>query len=256
MIDSHCHLDSRSFDRDRKEVMAQAVEQGVDRLINIGTDMDSSRRSLHLARDHENIFCTVGIHPHNARTLTDDFIGELRELAHFPRVVGIGEIGLDYYRDLSPRPVQRRAFLRQLDLAVELDLPVAIHVREAIDETTGIIADYSRKITGVFHCFPGTVEEAERIIDLGFHISVNGVMTYKNSKMADLGREIPLERILIETDCPCLPPVPYRGQRNCPAYVKLVCACLAQLRGISLKEADRVTTRNTEKLFRLVETFG
>jgi TatD DNase family protein len=256
MIDTHCHIDFKDFNHDREEVIVRAAEFGVDRLIDIGTDTASSRRAFALANAYENIYCTVGIHPHDSKTLTDKFISEMKTMADNPKVVGIGEIGLDYYRDLSPREIQRKAFITQLDLAVELDMPIVIHVREAMNDAMKIVEKYAGKLGGVFHCFPGTVEQAEQVIDMGFHISVNGVMTYKNSKMQDLGREVDLEKILIETDCPFLTPVPYRGKRNVPAYVKHVCAKLAELRGMSMDEIDKITTRNAEKLFRLVEMFG
>jgi len=256
MIDTHCHIDFRDFDHDRDEIIVSAAEHGVDRLINIGADIPSSRRAFKLANDYENIYCTVGVHPHDAATLTDAFLEDMAQMAANDKVVGIGEIGLDYYRDLSPRKIQREAFVKQLDLAITLDLPIVIHVREAMDDAIAIVTDYVGKLSGVFHCFPGTVDMANRVIDMGFHISVNGVMTYKNSKMADLGREVRLDRILIETDCPYLTPVPHRGQRNMPAYVKLVCAKLAELRGMKIAEVDTITTRNAEKMFRLVETFG
>jgi len=256
MIDTHCHIDFKDFDRDREEVIVQAAEYGVDRLINIGADMASSRRAFALANAYENIYCTVGIHPHDSKTLTDEFISEMKTMTENPKVIGIGEIGLDYYRDLSPRDIQREAFVTQLDLAVALDMPVVIHVRDAMDDSLKIAEKYAGKLAGVFHCFPGTVEEAEEVIGMGFHISVNGVMTYKNSKMQNLGREVDLGRILIETDCPYLTPVPFRGKRNVPAYVKHVCAKLAELRRMSFDEIDKITTRNAEKLFRLVETFG
>ena len=256
MIDSHCHIDFRDFDRDREEVIVQATEFGVDRLINIGADIESTRRSFALANQYENIYCTVGIHPHDSKTLKESFISEMAQMAEHRKVIGIGEIGLDYYRDLSPRDIQKKAFIRQLDLAVELDLPVVIHVREAMDDAVQIVGKYVGKTTGVFHCFPGTVEQARQVIDMGFLVSVNGVMTYKNSKMAAIGAEIDLEKILIETDCPYLTPVPHRGKRNVPAYVKFVCAKLAELKGMDVSEVDKITTRNAEKLFRLVEVFG
>ncbi|MFH1698978.1 MAG: TatD family hydrolase [Candidatus Zixiibacteriota bacterium] len=255
MIDTHCHIDFRDFDNDREDVIVRASEYGVDRLINIGADVDSTRRSFHLANEYDNIFCTVGIHPHDAKTMTDEFMIEMRKMAGNPKVVGIGEIGLDYFRDLSPRKIQRVVFVKQLDLAVELKMPVVIHVRDALDEAFEIVSNYSGQLSGVFHCFPGTVEQAEKVISTGFHVSVNGVMTYKNSKMAHIGREIDLTKILIETDCPYLTPMPHRGKRNCPAYVKLVCEKLAELRNISFEEAEKITTRTAEKLFRLVEMF-
>lgn len=256
MIDTHCHIDFPDFDHDRDEVIVQAVEFGVDRLIDIGADIKSSRRAFALANSYENIFCTVGVHPHDSKTLNSKFITEMETMAAHPKVVGIGEIGLDYYRDLSPRDVQKKAFITQLDLAVSLDLPVVIHVREAMNDALKIVANYAGRLSGVFHCFPGTVEEAKKVADLGFHISVNGVMTYKNSKMQDLGREANLNMMLIETDCPYLTPIPHRGKRNVPAYTRLVATKLAELRGMSLAEIDKITTRNAEKLFRLVEMFG
>lgn len=256
MIDTHCHLDFPEFNRDREEVIVQAAEFGVDRMINIGTDAKTSRFSFSLANSYENIYCTVGVHPHDSKTLTPEFIEEMETMAANPKVVGIGEIGLDYYRDLSPRHIQKEAFITQLDLAVKLGLPVVIHVREAMDDAMRVAAEYAGKVCGVFHCFPGTVEQAQHVIDLGFHISVNGVMTYKNAKMAWVAAEVDLERILIETDCPYLTPVPHRGKRNVPAYVKHVCAKLAEVRSMDFEEVDKITTRNAEKLFRLVETFG
>jgi len=256
MIDTHCHIDFPDFDRDREEIIVQAAEFGVDRLIDIGADKASTRRAFDLANAYENIYCTVGIHPHDSKTLSRDFMAEMETMAENPKVVGIGETGLDYYRNLSPHDIQKKAFKEQLDLAVNLDLPVVIHVREAMDDAMAIVRDYAGKLTGVFHCFPGTVEQAARVIDMGFHISVNGVMTYKNSKMQRLGAEVDLNRILIETDCPFLTPVPHRGKRNVPAYVRYVCAKLAELRQTSRDEIDKITTRNAEKLFHLVETFG
>jgi TatD DNase family protein len=256
MIDTHCHLDFPEFNRDRDEVIVQAGEHGVDRLINIGTDAKTSRFSFSLANSYESIFCTIGVHPHDSKTLTPDFLEEMTTMAENRKVVGIGEIGLDYYRDLSPRPIQKEAFISQLELAANLNLPVVIHVREAMDDAIAVVEKYSGRIHGVFHCFPGTSEQARQVIDLGFYISVNGVITYRNSRMARVAAEVELERILIETDCPFLAPVPYRGKRNVPAHVKIVCAKLAEVRGMDMAEVDKITTRNAEKLFGLVETFG
>jgi TatD DNase family protein len=256
MIDTHCHIDFRDFDRDREEVIVQAVEYGVDRLINIGADIDSCRRAFALAHSYDNVYCTVGIHPHDSRTLTPQFLAEMETMAADDKTVGIGEIGLDYYRNLSPHDVQEKAFVAQLDLAVALRMPVVIHVRNAMEEALAIIKRYEGKLTGVFHCFPGTPEEARQLAAMGFCISVNGVITYKDSKMAEVGRQAELETILLETDCPYLTPAPHRGKRNVPAYVRLVAVKLAELRNMSLADIDRVTTRTAEKLFRLVETFG
>jgi TatD DNase family protein len=256
MIDTHCHIDFPEFDRDREDVIVQAAEHGVDRLINIGVDRRSIQRSYALAISYENVYCTVGVHPHDSKTLTPKIMTEMETMAANSKVVGIGEIGLDFYRNLSPHDAQKKAFVDQLDLAVNLNLPIVIHVREALDDAIAIIGDYVGKVRGVFHCFPGTVDEAQRVIDMGFHVSVNGVMTYKNAKMARVAEAVDLESILIETDCPYLTPVPHRGKRNVPAYVKHVCAKLAEVRGMDMAEVDKITTRNAEKLFGLVEVFG
>jgi TatD DNase family protein len=255
MIDTHCHIDFRDFDRDRTAVIAEAAACGVDRLINIGADIESSRRSLNLAETNDNIFCTIGVHPHDSKTLTPEFLKEMETMAVSHKVVGIGEIGLDYYRNLSPHDIQKKAFIQQLDLAADLHLPVVIHVREAMDDALQIIKVYAGKVRGVFHCFPGTTEQAKRLAGIGFLISVNGVLTYKNSRMAGVAQEVDLETILIETDCPYLTPEPHRGQRNVPAYVRIVCQKLAELRQMGVSEIDKITTRNAEKLFRLVDTF-
>lgn len=256
MIDTHCHIDFPDFDRDREEIIAQAEAFGVTHLINIGTDKESSRRSVALADKYPHIYATVGVHPHDSRTLDKKLLSEIEELAGSPKVVGIGEIGLDYYRNLSPHDIQRKAFVEQLELAIRLNLPVVIHVREAMEEALEIVERYAGQLRGVFHCFPGTTEQAQRVAELGFYIAVNGVITYPKSKMAVVASEVDLETVLIETDCPYLTPVPYRGKRNVPGNVKLVCERLAELRDISVSEADKVTTRNAEKLFGLVETFG
>ncbi len=255
MIDTHCHIDFPDFDRDRPEVIADAASHGVDRLINIGADIASSRRSLELAETNDNIYCTVGVHPHDSKSLTPAFLKEMETMAASRKVVGIGEIGLDYYRNLSPHDIQKKAFVQQLDLAAMLHLPVVIHVREAMDEALQIIKGYAGRLRGVFHCFPGTTEQALRLAETGFLISVNGVLTYKNSRMAKVAQEVELETILLETDCPYLTPDPYRGKRNVPAYVRFVCQKLAELRQTDMAEIDKITTRNAEKLFKLVDVF-
>lgn len=258
MIDSHCHLDFRDFDRDREEVIAEAARSGVHTMINIGADLTTSQNSVALAEKHNNIYAAVGVHPHDAKTLDKSCLDKIRRLAAHERVVAIGEIGLDFYRDLSPRQVQKTAFHRQMQLAVESKLPVVIHTREALEETVLIAAEYIDLLPGgVFHCFPGTVDEALEIIDLGFMIGIGGVVTYKNSKMSLVAAEIPLEKILLETDAPYLTPMPHRGrQKNQPSFVGYVCDRIAELRGIPSEEVEKITDRNSQKLFSLVETFG
>jgi TatD DNase family protein len=257
MIDSHCHLDSKVYHGRVEELLAEASSSGVHTVVNIGADLPSSEKSVQLAAQHEILYATVGIHPHDATTLNPSALSRLRELAAERKVVAIGEIGLDYYRDMSPRPVQQEAFRRQLELAVELKMPVVVHTREAFDDTMLIVRYFAPRLPGgVFHCFPGDVGQAEQVFDLGFSISVGGVITYKNAGMAKVAAEVPLERIMIETDAPYLTPVPFRGETNRPVHVTLVARKLAELRGISVAEVEKLTDRNSRKLYRLVETFG
>ena len=257
MIDSHCHLDLKPFHSRLDDVLSAAREAGVHTLVNIGADIETSRRSVELASKHEMIYAAVGVHPHDASTLDENVLTELKQLASHDKVVAIGEIGLDYYRDLSPRPVQRKAFHRQLELAVALNMPIVIHTREAFRETVDIVRDFAADLPGgVFHCFPGTVDEAYEIFDMGFIIGLGGVITYKGAGMARVAAEAPLEKIVLETDAPYLTPMPHRGKANEPAYLKHTCRKLAELRSVSVAEVEKSTDRACQKLYRLVETFG
>ncbi len=257
MIDSHCHLDFDVYDGRREKVIADAAEAGVQMLVNIGVDLPSSRHSVELAEKYDNIYATVGVHPHDAKTLTKGVLAELKELAQQPKVVAIGEIGLDFYRNLSPADVQKEAFRTQIELAIELSLPIVIHTRNSFRETLDILMDYLPLLKGgVFHCFPGTVEDAEKVISLGFHLSVGGVVTFKKAKMAQVAAEVPLERLLLETDSPYLTPVPFRGKENQPAYVAYVYKKVAELRGMPLSELEKNVDRTVQKFFGLAETFG
>jgi TatD DNase family protein len=212
---------------------------------------------VELAERYDSVYATAGVHPHDARTLDDAGLEEIRRLAAHPKVVAIGEIGLDYYRDLSPRPVQKAVFRRQLELAVELGMPIVIHTRESFEDTLRIVEDYSDRLVGaVFHCFPGDEEDARRVFDLGFIISVGGVITFPKSRMARVAAAVPLERLILETDAPYLTPVPYRGKLNKPAYVRIVYEKLAELRGEKVADVRRTVDRTARKFYRLVETFG
>jgi len=256
MIDSHCHLDFKEFNKNREEIIKNALSAGVHTMINIGVDLQSSKKSVELTNQYDFIFATVGVHPHDARTYDSNLEKELSRLIENKKVKAVGEIGLDFYRDLSPRKVQKQVFHLQLELAIEKKLPVVIHTREAFDETVEIVEEYSGKLAGgVFHCFPGSLKEAHRVIDLGFHISVGGVITYPKSKMAEVASQVPLEYILIETDSPYLTPVPCRGKKNQPAYVRYVRDKLAQLKSLPIEEVEKITDRNCRKLFRLVDIF-
>jgi TatD DNase family protein len=256
MIDSHCHLDFDEFDGRRDEAISEAHSVGVHTIVNIGTDLKTSRNSVRLAEEHDCIYATVGVHPHDAKKYNKQIEAELLKFTDHRKVVAIGEIGLDFYRDLSPRGVQKKTFLKQLEVAVETNLPVVIHTREAFRETVDIVREYSGRLAGgVFHCFPGTVRDAYEVIDLGFEISVGGVITFPRAKMARVATEVPLKHILLETDSPYLAPVPFRGKSNQPAYVRFVRDKLAELRRITVEEVETITDRNSRKLFRLVEMF-
>lgn len=257
MTDSHCHLDFKEFRGRLDSVIEAARQAGVHTIVNIGADLETSRNSVSLAEKNEPVYATVGIHPHDAKTYNDDVAAELTALLGNCKVVAIGEIGLDYYRDLSPRPIQKKVLCQQLELAVKHQMPVVIHAREAFHETFEIVKEYSSRLPGgIFHCFPGTVEEAMQVIGIGFHISVGGVITFPNSRMATVAASVPLDRILLETDSPYLAPVPYRGKTNQPAYLRVIAEKLATLRNVNVEEIERVTDRSCRKVYRLEETFG
>ena len=253
MIDSHAHLDFPQFDADREQVIARARAAGVQAMVNVGADLASSRRSIDLAERYPFIYAAVGVHPHDATTLDDAALAQLRDMARHPRVVAIGEIGLDYYRDLSPRDVQLEAFERQLALAHELHKPFIVHDRDAHDTIMAVLrrrAGERGPLRGVLHCFSGDVTMSQEALDLGLHISVGGPVTFQNArKLPDVVRAVPLLRLLIETDCPYLAPHPYRGQRNEPAFVTLVAQAIATLKGLSLAEVARVTSQNVGDVF-------
>ncbi len=253
MIDTHAHLDFEQFDDDREKVIQDAHDQGVEIIVNIGTDFASSEKSIALAQKHPGICATVGVHPHDARTWDPKVSPErLEKLAAHPRVVAIGEIGLDYYRNYSPVEDQKRAFADQIAVARNLKLPLVIHNRDAFEDVFEVMLDCgAHDLGGVMHCFSGTVEQAWQTIDYGLYISVGGRLTYPKSNDPAVAAEIPLDKILLETDCPFLSPVPFRGKRNHPALVRYVRMRLAQIKRVSEAEVDAVTTTAGRKLFRL-----
>lgn len=256
LIDSHCHLDFSKFDRDRQAVVRRAREAGVEFIINPGYNLESSQGAVGLAERYPEVYAAVGVHPHEAKTVTDQVIAELRLLAAQPKVVAIGEIGLDFYRDLSPRDVQRRVFRQQLALAAELDLPVIVHSREAHSEVMAILADHLHStipsLRGVLHAFSGDQTMAESAFSLGFCVGIAGPVTFRNARrLRTLVRQLPLKRLLIETDAPYLAPHPYRGKRNEPARVALVAAAVAELHGLAETEVGEQTAAATRQLFGL-----
>jgi TatD DNase family protein len=256
--DSHCHIDGPEFDADRVEVISRAHEAGVTTMLNVVSGDPTSgafERTVALAEQHESIFAAIGVHPHDAK-LFDEAMGErLTALARqSTRVIAWGEIGLDYYYDHSPREVQRECFSRQLRLARELNLPVVIHSREADDDTIEILrtelTGYER--AGVLHCFGGGLALAREALDLGFYVSFAGNLTFKKAEnLRDIARQLPLDRLLVETDCPYLTPVPFRGKRNEPARVVETARQLAELHGREWEEMGRITSENFARLFGL-----
>lgn len=257
VIDSHCHLDYRGHDDEREAAIVRAREAGVVQMVNVESksSLAACEKTVAIARQHDDIFAVVGYHPHDARLVDDAAIDGLRALAGDPRVVAIGETGLDYHYDHSPRDEQGDGFRRFLRLARELDLPVVIHTREAEEDTLAILREEPLgPAGGVIHCFTGTLGMAEACVDLGFHVSISGIVTFKNAgDIPEVARRVPLERLLVETDSPFLAPIPHRGRKNEPAYVVHVAAKVAELRGMELGELARATVANTRRLFRLPE---
>jgi TatD DNase family protein len=254
LIDCHAHLDMEDFDSDRELVIERARQGGVTRIVTIGIDLASSMKSIEIAKKYDFIFATVGYHPHNAKEANIKDLEKLRDLASEAKVVAWGEIGLDFFRRHSSPDTQVQAFERQLNIASDLDLPVIIHDRDAHSDLLSILKKRKRLYRGVIHCFSGNYELAMTLIEMGFWISFPGTVTYKNAvDTQTAASRIPLERLLVETDCPYLAPVPHRGQRNEPLYVRHTAEKIAQLRQMELEELEAATSANTIRLFNLPE---
>ena len=250
LIDSHAHIQLSQFNHDRDAMLKRARDASVSRILVIGFDMETSLGAVELAEEHTHIYATVGMHPHDAKDLTLDTLKTFRELAVHPKVIALGEMGLDYYRNLSPRPVQKKAFEKQLDLAEEMQMPIVIHNRDAYMDILPILEARQGKIQGVLHCFTGDVELMHRSLAIGFHIGIGGIVTYPNAKdVQAVAQEVPADKLLIETDCPWLTPQFRRGKRNESAYVRAVAEKIAELRGTSVETIGGTTTRNFQKLF-------
>lgn len=252
LVDTHAHLQWASFDKDREYVIRRAREVGVEYIVNIGFDVDGSKKAIELAKKHEGLYATVGVHPHNARQMNPTVLGKLRKLCEDEKVVAIGEIGLDYYRNLSPREAQKRAFEAQLLLAEELALPVVIHDREAHGDILETLSKFEGKINGVMHCFSGSREMAEQCLRSDFYISIAGPVTFPGSrKLQEIAKWTDLNQILLETDSPWLAPQDIRGKRNEPASLPSIAKKVAALRMISVDELARATTRNARTIFQM-----
>ncbi len=259
LFDTHVHLNLDAYDGDRDETIERARAAGVELMINVGFDRATSRGSIELAERYASIYATVGVHPHGAASLDDELMGELRRMAVHPRVVAIGETGLDYYRDLSPREEQRGAFRAQIRLAKEVGLPLIIHNRDALEDVLAIVdEERAGEVGGVMHCFPGDADYAAEVVARGFHVGVGGPVTYSSKgRLAGVARSVPRGRLLIETDAPWLTPEPERARmreqkvrlRNEPAYVALVAEAVARLRGVDVSDLARATFGNAVRLF-------
>jgi len=253
LIDSHAHLDLPEFANDLPEVIRRAQETGVENIITIGIGLRESRAAIAIAEAHAFIYAAIGIHPHHAVSLDAAALDFLEQQAGHQKVVALGEMGLDFFRNHSPRADQVRAFRAQLDLAKSLKLPVVIHDRDAHDETLAVLEEKRSGLEGgVIHCFSGDEKMAFKCMDMGFYISVPGTVTFKNArKQHAVVKKIPMNKLLIETDCPFLAPVPFRGQRNEPAYVKQVAEAVARIKNVSLEAVAAATAANTKTLFSL-----
>ncbi len=261
-VDSHAHLFYEDYSQDLEAVLDRARDHGITRVIIPGTREDTCRQALELASRHKGLYAAVGIHPHESAKVTSEEVESVWQLAALTGVVAVGEIGLDHFYDFAPKDVQAELFQRQLTWATELNLPVIVHTRDSMDDAIRIVEEHARvhpewgrredgSHRGVFHCFTGTPDEAQRLFNCGFYISFPGIVTFKKHVAPETLKEIGLNRVLVETDSPYLTPVPHRGKRNEPAYVALIGAAIAALLGVSVEEVAAQTTRNAEILFRL-----
>lgn len=250
IFDSHAHYDDEQFDGDRDEVIKKCVSEGVGYILNASSDASSIEKTVALAQQYQCIYAAVGLHPHNANEFDDSILNKISTLCRSSKVVAIGEIGLDYYYDFSPRNVQKQVFIRQLDLAMKLNLPVIIHMRDAAEDTLQILENYKNDIKGVMHCFSGSSEVARILLNWGLHISIGGIITFKNAKkVCEALKAIPDERLLIETDCPYLSPEPFRGRRNDSSLLKYTIQKIAEIKGKEPEYIENITTENAKGLF-------
>ena len=249
VFDSHAHYDADQFDEDRDKLLSSMLENGVGTILNVGADWDSVTEVVELARKYPHVYAAVGLHPDEVGILDEEKFAFLREQCKEEKVVAVGEIGLDYYWDNESHDIQKKWFIRQLELARERNLPVIIHSRDAAEDTLKIMKEHAQGLRGVIHCFSYSKELAKEYVKMGFHIGIGGVVTFKNGKkLKEIAQEIPLERMLLETDCPYLAPVPYRGKRNLSLYIPYIAQEIANLRGISYEEVVAQTEQNAKEL--------
>ena len=250
IFDTHAHYDDGQFDEDRAELLASMAENGVGTIVNVSASYASCERVTDMARDYPFLYAAVGVHPDEVGDLNEESFARMKALFTREKVVGVGEIGLDYYWEKESHEIQKKWFIRQLELAGELGLPVVIHSREAAADTMEIMKRYAKGLKGVIHCYSYSREMAKEYVKMGFYIGVGGVVTFKNArKLKETVEEIPLASIVLETDCPYLAPVPYRGKRNHSAYIRYVAEEVARLKGLSCEEVIRQTEKNAKELY-------
>jgi TatD DNase family protein len=251
LFDTHVHLNAEQFNEDVEEVIERAKEAGVEYMVVVGFDRPTINRALELVEKYDFLYASVGWHPVDAIDMEEEDLQWIEELASHPKVVAIGEMGLDYHWDKSPKSVQQEVFRKQIQLAKRVKLPIVIHNREATQDIVDILREESaQEVGGIMHCFSGSAEVAQQCIDMNFYISLGGPVTFKNAKKPkEVAKEIPLDNMLVETDCPFLAPHPYRGKRNEPAYVRLVAQQIAEIKEISVEEVEEITTKNAKRLF-------
>lgn len=253
LIDTHVHLNASQFVEDREEVIQRAADAGVTKMVVVGFDEETIRLAMEIAGAYEHIYAAVGWHPVDAIEWRDEYLSWLKELSIHPKVVALGEMGLDYHWDTSPKDIQQEVFRKQIRLAKEIQMPIIIHNREATADVIQILQEENAKeIGGIMHCYSGTVAEVQDCLDMNFYISLGGPVTFKNAKEAkEVAQIVPLDRLLVETDAPYLAPHPFRGKRNEPAHVKLVAEEIARLRDMDFEEIAKITTENALQFFRI-----
>ena len=252
LFDTHAHMDDRAFDTDREELLRSLPSQGLTLVMNPGCSLESSRNAARLAREYDYIYAAVGSHPDAADEVNDTVLAEYIELCKLnPKVKAIGEIGLDYHYEDIPREIQLQAFRAQMELARELNLPAIVHERDAHEDGMAVVRDFP-EVTGVFHCYSGSAEMARQLVDRGWYIGFTGVLTFKNARKAiEVASSIPLDRIVLETDCPYMAPEPFRGRRNDPGKLYRMAEKLAEIRGLSVEEIQTITVENGKRLYRI-----
>ncbi|MEK5337131.1 TatD family hydrolase [Bacillus sp. FSL M8-0166] len=253
LFDTHAHLNAEQYNEDLEQVIERAKSEKVEKIVVVGFDRPTITRAMELIEEYDFIYAAIGWHPVDAIDMTDEDLAWIKDLSQHEKVVAIGEMGLDYYWGKSPKDVQKEVFRRQIALAKEVNLPIVIHNRDATEDVVTILKEEgAAEVGGIMHCFTGSLETAKACMEMNFYISFGGPVTFKNAKKPkEVVKEIPSDRLLIETDCPYLTPVPFRGKRNEPSYVKYIAEQIAELREISFEELAELTTKNAKKVFRI-----